>query len=180
MTSHVAFLRGINVGGHRVKMDHLRALFEELDVSDVWTFIASGNVGFEAAAGDESALSEAIESHLRESLGYDVATFLRTPEELLAITRFEPEPRPKDGEFVSHYVMLLNEPAPASLRSALAEITSDYDDFQYDEREIHWRMRGKLTDSPLFGGTLEKAMRGFTNTSRNMTTLRRLVAKVGA
>ena len=45
MTRYIAFLRAINVGGHTVKMDQLRALFEELGLSNVETFIASGNAG---------------------------------------------------------------------------------------------------------------------------------------
>ena len=44
MPKHFAFLRAINVGGHTVKMDHLRDIFESLGFSNVETFIASGNV----------------------------------------------------------------------------------------------------------------------------------------
>ncbi len=44
MPKYIAFLRAINVGGHTVKMDYLRVLFETLGFSDVETFIASGNV----------------------------------------------------------------------------------------------------------------------------------------
>ena len=47
MTRYIAFLRAINVGGHVVKMDALRRLFESLGFSNVETFIASGNVLFE-------------------------------------------------------------------------------------------------------------------------------------
>jgi uncharacterized protein (DUF1697 family) len=43
----LAFLRAINVGGHIVKMEFLRDLFERLGFSNVKTFIASGNVMFE-------------------------------------------------------------------------------------------------------------------------------------
>ena len=50
MTRLIAFLRAINVGGHTVKMDHLRQLFESLGFSGVETFIASGNVVFETNA----------------------------------------------------------------------------------------------------------------------------------
>jgi len=46
MTRYIAFLRAINVGGHTVKMDTLRALFESLGFLNVETFIASGNVLF--------------------------------------------------------------------------------------------------------------------------------------
>lgn len=52
MPSHVAFLRGINVGGHRVKMDRLRGLFGEMGSEGVSTFIASGNVHFNSEATD--------------------------------------------------------------------------------------------------------------------------------
>lgn len=41
MPKHIAFLRAINVGGHTVKMDHLRNIFESLGFSNVETFIAS-------------------------------------------------------------------------------------------------------------------------------------------
>ena len=47
----VAFLRAINVGGHNVKMDRLRELFEALGLSNVETFIASGNVIFDSRPG---------------------------------------------------------------------------------------------------------------------------------
>ena len=45
---HIAFLRAINVGGHTVTMDRLRRLFGEMGFRGVETFIASGNVVFEA------------------------------------------------------------------------------------------------------------------------------------
>ena len=54
-TRYVAFLRGINVGGHRVSMADLRDVFTSLKFGNVDTFIASGNVIFDAPA----ALAEA-------------------------------------------------------------------------------------------------------------------------
>lgn len=59
-----ALLRGINVGGHRVKMDHLRTLFDALGYADVQTLIASGNVIFSSDSEDSSALQAEIETHL--------------------------------------------------------------------------------------------------------------------
>ena len=46
MQRYFALLRGINVGGHRIKMDRLRKLVEALGFEQVETFIASGNVIF--------------------------------------------------------------------------------------------------------------------------------------
>ena len=58
MPRYVAFLRAINVGGHVVKMERLRALFEDLGFAKVETLIASGNVIFETRAEDAGALGE--------------------------------------------------------------------------------------------------------------------------
>ncbi len=78
MTRTIAFLRAINVGGHTVKMDVLRRHFELLGYTDVETFIASGNVIFTAPSHNAQMLEMTIENKLREALGYEVATFLRT------------------------------------------------------------------------------------------------------
>ena len=180
MARYIALLRGINVGGHRVKMDRLRELFEGLGFSEVATFIASGNVIFTAAAGDPSALEREIERHLEQQLGYEVATFIRSPRDLAAIAAFEPvvpwgDARPDD----SLYVIFLPAPPDAELRERFGDLGTPMDDFQFSGREIYWLIRGKLTDSPLFGAGLAKATGKIPTTMRNMTTVGRLVAKYG-
>ena len=82
MSKYIAFLRAINVGGHTVKMDALRQLFESLGFSNVETFIASGNVTFEAKVGNTKALEKKIETCLRETLGHKVTTFIGTNAEV--------------------------------------------------------------------------------------------------
>lgn len=90
MTTFIAFLRGINVGGHRVKMDQLRELFRELGFSNVRTYIQSGNVFFETSETDRDALTSRIEEHLLKALGYEVPIFLRTPSELEQTLQLQP------------------------------------------------------------------------------------------
>jgi len=158
MPQYIALLRGINVGGHRVKMDRLRELFQELDLQDVSTFIASGNVIFTTDSDDVDALRAAVESHLEKALGYEVATFLRTPAQLAAICALYPAATvtPSDSS-TSHYVVFLHAPAPKSVRSNLADLTSDMDAFDFSGQEIHWLIQGKLSESPLFGPGLKRA-----------------------
>jgi uncharacterized protein (DUF1697 family) len=60
-------------------MNRLRKLFESLVLSNVETFIASGDVVFDTPAQSAETLEENIERHLRESLGYEVATFIIGP-----------------------------------------------------------------------------------------------------
>ena len=179
MPKYVALLRGINVGGHRVKMDRLRELFEDLGLKDVSTFIASGNVIFSTRSTNVASLTRRIEKHLASSLGYDVPTFLRTVPELEAVTSFGTNLRSAaDASPESIYVIFLREAPSREMREVLAGLESEMDEFRFSGREIYWLIQGKLSESPLFGQGLEKALRGERNTARNITTLRRLVAKI--
>jgi uncharacterized protein (DUF1697 family) len=87
---YIAFLRGINVGGHVVKMERLRELFTELGFTRVRTYIQSGNVFFETEQTDRATLTQTIERHLHEALGYQVPVFLRTIPELEQILALDP------------------------------------------------------------------------------------------
>jgi uncharacterized protein (DUF1697 family) len=183
MPRYIAFLRGINVGGHRVKMDRLRGLFHEMGFEGVSTFIASGNVLVETDSDDVDSLRKVIEGGLRSALGYPVETFLRTPERLAEIGDHGSPPEyaqagAGDAGGTAHYVLFLHHSAPAPLRAALSELESAADRFSFDGKEIHWWIRGKMSESPLFGGVLERALRDVPNTMRNVNTLRRLVAKI--
>ncbi len=89
-TRYIALLRGINVGGHVVKMNRLRDLFGELGFDQVRTYIQSGNVFFDSDERETGALRTRIQEHLRAALGYDVATCLRTAEELESIIARDP------------------------------------------------------------------------------------------
>ena len=71
-------------------------------------------------------------------------------------------------------------PPPDSLREDLARHGSEVDSFEVGDREIHWRIRGRMSESPLFGGDLDRALRGIPNTSRNVNTLRRILARTGS
>ena len=181
MRQYIAFLRGINVSGRRMKMDRLRALFRALGLRDVSTFIASGNVSFSTDSEDVARVRERIEGHLENQLGYEVATFLRSPAELASIIAFSPPnavmPTPSAW---SRFVMFLDPHAPDSLRSTLTELNSEMDHFYFSESEVHWHIKGKLSESPLFGPGLERATRGVRTTTRNMNTLQRIATKIEA
>src|SRR5215470_14840669 len=85
MMRYIAFLRAINVGGNNiVKMDRLRKVFEGEGYSNVETFIASGNVIFDGA-GRTDGLERTIEAMLKDALGFEVSTFVRTGAELRAL-----------------------------------------------------------------------------------------------
>lgn len=178
MARHVAFLRGINVGGHRVKMDDLRASFEALGFRDVSTFIASGNVVFDGGRAAASTLERRIERHLERELGYGVPTFLRTFTELSAIAEVPPfEPEEIAHPAWSLHVMFLSGQAGPSARRALSALESERDEFRFAGREAYWLTRGRMSESPLFAGDLARATADLPHTMRSIKTVRKLLAR---
>ncbi len=76
--AYAAFLRGINVGGHKtVKMDQLKKAFESLGFKNVQTLLASGNVLFEALQTSASVLTKTIEEKLIKVFGYEIGVLIR-------------------------------------------------------------------------------------------------------
>lgn len=169
---YIAFLRAINVGGRTVKMDRLRALFEEIGTS-VETFIASGNVIFDSTSRGGRALEKKIEAHLESALGYAVATFLRTPAELHTITAHVPFDD-ADVKAGTVYVSFVAETVRAAAAAAVIALSDEGNAFHVDGREIYWLRRP--TDSRFEAPPLERAI-GAPTTMRNLNTVRRLAEK---
>jgi uncharacterized protein (DUF1697 family) len=170
----VALLRAINVGGHVVKMDRLRTLFASMDLADVTTLIASGNVLFSSRARNQAQLERRIEIHLRDALGYDVATFLRSAQDLADIVAYDPFPAAGPltaGQALS--VLFLKAPLEAPARDALLNLHTATDEFHVRGREAYWLRDGRISDSKVTGAKLERAVGGPV-TARNITTVRKL------
>ena len=179
-TRLIAFLRAINVGGHNVKMDRLRELFESLGLSNAETFIASGNVIFDSPARNAQTLEKEIGSHLRESLGYEVATFIRSASKLADIAHYEPFTASElDEEGNSLYIAFLPAPPDGEAQQRLLAFRNEIDDFHVHGCEVYWLCRKKMSESAFSGALLEKTI-GMPATMRNATTVKRLVAKYPA
>ncbi len=177
MPRYIAFLRAINVGGRNiVKMDFLRGLFESMGFSNVETFIASGNVVFELKSKNARALEREIEKSLREALGYEVATFVRTCAELAAVAGYEPFSRSEiEGAAALNVGFLTDAPDDESCRRLLA-LRTDIDDFHVHGREIYWLCRKSQSRSKISNAVIEKAL-GRKSTLRGANTIRKMAAK---
>ena len=173
----VAFLRAINVGGHVVKMDELRRLFTVAGMQDVETFIASGNVVFTSSARNIRALQPRIEERLRESLGYEVATMVRTGPEVAAVAAHVPFKESDVKAAIRSNIGFLSEPLGAPGRAALAALCTENDDYQLRGTEIYWLSRTRMSEA-ISSVKLEKLI-GTRVTFRGVNTVARLVAKYG-
>jgi uncharacterized protein (DUF1697 family) len=154
-------------------MDHLRHLFEAIGFTNVQTFIASGNVIFDATLIDTKALERQIEDSLREALGYEVATFIRTTSEVAEIARYQPF---NDSEDHALYIAFLAAPPGDEAKQKLLSFANEIDEFHVSGREVYWLCRKKMSESAFSGALLEKTLR-MQATLRNSTTIRKIAAK---
>jgi uncharacterized protein (DUF1697 family) len=167
----VAFLRAINVGGRTVKMERLRALFTAAGYGNVKTFIASGNVLFEAEQTDAARLEREIEAFLREALGFEVATFIRPVGVLAEIVAYEPFAKREGELFVGFLKSAPAKPAQSSVLSSGTEL----DQLQFHGSELYWLCRTRVSDSPVSGAVLERKL-AMPITVRNRRTVQKVAA----
>jgi len=134
---YAAFLRGINVGGHKpIKMADLGRIFASMGFTGVRTYIQSGNVVFDAVQPDPASLAVEIEAGLTAELGYDVATMLRTGRELQKIVDIHPFAALPPGDDAKPYVTFLRRPLAPDLTLPLISPKQDVEVFGGTEHAL--------------------------------------------
>ncbi|MEA2489090.1 MAG: hypothetical protein QOH21_882, partial [Acidobacteriota bacterium] len=135
MPVFIGLLRGVNVGGnHKLKMAELKALCESAGLTDVSTYLQSGNVVFRTRAA-RAAAAERVKTALRERTGLDVAVVLRTPAELRAVIDANPitgDPNPS-----RLLVAFLSEEPTAEAKALLERERVADEQLHFAGREIY-------------------------------------------
>ena len=157
-------------------MSQLKALFEELGFDAVETFIASGNVLFSSKPRAGSQLESRIARHLEASLGYAVDTSVRTAEEVAAIARTKVFPE-EGKEGITIHVGFWHEPLALAVARKLAAVRTPEDELRIKGREYYWLCRVRTNESKVWSLPEIKALRLPSSSMRNMTSIRKLVAK---
>ena len=187
MASHVALLRGINVGGrNKVPMTDLREVVTSLGHTGVTTYIQSGNVLFSTADTDTAKLAAALESAIGERFGIWASVVVLSRDELaqlLASNPYPDEPNPK----LVHVVFLNATPTKDLIdRIAAAESTTaakgSRDTVQAAGRALFLHTPDGFGTSELAQAVLriltppaKQKKQGLAATARNWTTATKLL-----
>lgn len=175
---YVAFLRGMNVGGRRITNDDLCDCFRELELQNVWAFIASGNVAFESPLTSKAKVTRLLETGLQEALGYEVPTFLRKANEVVALSTITPF---SDAQLSAggkpQVALLAKKPTATQKKQALSFATAE-DLLAIDSQELFWLPEGKITDSELNLPAIDKIIGPMT--VRTHRTIQRLANKLSS
>lgn len=170
---YVAFLRGINVGGHnKIKMETLREMFAALGYINVKTYINSGNVIFETIEADDNALATEIEQATQSEFSLNIKVMVRTISEI----QFIIENNPFAGQFGNDkdlHVLFLDAELPQEKRELLLSNNNENEIFAVRNREIFCLLRVSVLDSLLGKDYVGKKLKA-TATARNWRTVNKI------
>jgi len=169
MTSYVALLRAVNVGGTgKLSMVELKAICVDAGFTEVQTYIASGNVVFKSAAAPKKVKGE-LEARLLEYAGKPVGVVIRTAAEMAAVLKGNPFVKAAPNFTVAIFLDL----APPS--DALSHAVGVRDEkMRLGVREIY-------VSYPSGQGTSKLRIPGAKNgTARNMNTVAKLAEMAAA
>ena len=157
-------------------MPRLKEVLEAAGHEGAWTYINSGNIGLSSVAA-RGPLERELESLLEKEFGFEITTFVRTVSEVEKALALEPFDL-ASGD--TYFVTFLKKAPSAKQRADLEALSGDFDTLLVKGSDVHWRMRGKSSDSPLTRRDWERVLGPLSSTSRNTTMLRKLVAKAAA
>jgi uncharacterized protein (DUF1697 family) len=163
MTTYVALLRAVNVGGTgKLPMKDLVAMCEDAGFAAVETYIASGNVIFDSKRAADRVKAD-LEKRLHVHAGKPVGVLVRTADEMQVLVEQHPFP---DARPSFSYVIFLGGSPPAD---AIARATGVVDEeMRLGLREIYVHYAGGMGKSKL---RIPAAKDG---TARNMNTVGKL------
>jgi uncharacterized protein (DUF1697 family) len=175
MTVHIALLRGINVGGHKmVGMANLRELLTDLGFEDVRSLLQSGNLVFKSDARPGKGLEQILEQKTEERLEVRTDFFVRTAQELDAAIAHNPFPDEAKRDPAHLLVLFLKDAPPASAVKLLQSAIKGPELVRAHGREAYLVYPDGMGRSKLTAAVFDKHVG--TGTARNWNTVLKLAA----
>jgi uncharacterized protein (DUF1697 family) len=168
VTTYVAMLRAVNVGGRVVAMADLRAAFTDMGYRDARTYIQTGNVVF-AASASPTKLQSAVEHGLGARFGDGIGVVLRSRAQLAATVEHNPLLGGGRDPKRLHVTFLASTPHPSRLAGLDAEAFLP-DEFRLDRREVYVHCPGGYGRTKINNSFFERAL-GVVATTRNWNTV---------
>ena len=170
MPVYIALLRAVNVGGTgKLAMADLKAICTAAGFTKVETYIASGNVVFEAKV-PAPKIKAALEKRLQAHAGKPVGVMLRTAQEMAAILRSNPFPKSAPNRTV--VIFLDASPPPAALEGVRGQTDEQV---RLGTREIY-----VAYGAAGIGRSKLKIPAAENGTARNINTVAKLAALAAA
>jgi len=178
MQTYVALLYSIILGeGRRVVMADLKAMAEGLGLRNVRTLVATGNLVFEARAGEISKLEQQLEKAFGKTFGRHVDIIVRGAEDWMKLAQANPFPAESADAADQVAVRVMREPVPVDAVEALRAYAADDEKVLWVDGDIWLVFSRERPSSRLLAAANHKRMG--IGTARNWNTVRRLAEMVG-
>ena len=179
ITTHLALLRGINLGGkNTLPMKDLAEMFVATGCDNVRTYIQSGNVIFDASPSLAAGLPDRITALITERFGYRTPVVLRTTAQLRDIFANNPFLAAAVAEDTLHVMFLATPPDPTRV-AALDPDRSPPDAFAVRNQEVYLHLPNGAARSKLTNAYFDAKL-ATTSTARNWRTVTKLLAQMDA
>jgi len=175
---YIAFLRGINVGGHhKVPMAVLRDELEKMGFENIVTILNSGNIVFDAICDNTEKLEKSISEHLEIFFGFPVPTIIRKYELIYEFLNADPFKDVKITKDVRLYISFLKNNKEIDLKLPWSSSDNSYKIIDKKHHNIFSVLDLSISKTPKAMGTLEIYF-GKNITTRNWNTIKRVVKKI--
>jgi uncharacterized protein (DUF1697 family) len=185
--THVALLRGVNVGGHnKVAMSDLREVVGALGHTDVATYIQSGNVVFTSAdaAAESSELAAALEGKIAQMLTVRPSVVVLSRAELAQVIASNPYPHEMNPQCLhggfQNAEMRPEQATAVTAAQRRAREKGSRDEVQVIGRALYLHTPDGLGRSVLAALLSGSTAAGTATTMRNWATVRKLMALLDA
>lgn len=177
---YVAFLRGINVGGHhKVPMVELKKELQKLELENVVTLLNSGNIIFDSSCENISILEKKISEHLKIYFGFPIPTIIIKFEMIYELLSKNPFKDVKLTNNIRLYVSFLYENDKSELKLPWKSSDKSYEIIKKIDKIILSVLDLSVSKTPKAMGALEKYF-GKDITTRNWNTIKRIEKKLKA
>lgn len=173
MHTYIAFLRGINVGGHKkVPMAQLRELLGKKGLKNVQTYIQSGNVIFQSKETNNNILEGKIQKAILGQFGFDVPVLVISPIELKKVYDDCPFP---EAQKTNSYFMFLYDIPDQDLVKEISGISYPNETFVITKVAIYFHCSKGYGKAKFSNNFFEKKLK-ITATARNYKTIVKLLS----
>lgn len=177
MTTLIALLRGINMGGHhKLPMKELSSLLTETGLRDVQTYIQSGNVVFRCNLKNKAALAAKISAAIEAQHGFSPQVLLLDAEELHKAMANNPYPEAEATPASLSLLFLAETPSHPDLK-ALETLRISSERFKLEGKVFYLHAPDGFGRSKLAANA--ERLLGVPATARNWNTVCKLAEMVG-
>jgi uncharacterized protein (DUF1697 family) len=180
MPTHIALLRGVNVGGNRmIPMADLRAMFGDIGLKNCATLLASGNVVFDGGRKSVATLEKLLTAEAKARLGLETEFFVYDRDEWQRAIDANPlttQARTDPSRLIVTF--LRDAPDPAKVRT-LHDGIPGTEIFRVVGRQMYTFFPDGMGRSRFTGPIVERRL-GTRGTGRNWNTVMKLAAATAA